>query len=40
MSGDPIQCPVCGWTGRPTDLAPGEGRGTCPVCDESIPTHD
>ncbi|WP_436931609.1 hypothetical protein [Halosimplex halobium] len=40
MPGDPVQCPVCGWTGQPNDLDAGQGRGSCPVCDETIPNHD
>jgi predicted RNA-binding Zn-ribbon protein involved in translation (DUF1610 family) len=33
---DPVLCPECGWTGQPSDLEAGEGRGACPVCGETI----
>ncbi|WP_336037008.1 hypothetical protein [Halobacterium yunchengense] len=35
--GEPVQCPVCGWTGRASDLEDADGGAACPTCGEHVP---
>ncbi len=33
---NPVQCPICGWTGQPADLDSTGGESACPTCGESM----
>jgi len=33
---DPIQCPVCSWTGDHADLTEFRGDSVCPVCHQTL----
>jgi len=33
---DPVQCPICGWTGQPGDLVTAGGTRACPACGEDL----
>ncbi|MFB6153255.1 MAG: hypothetical protein ABEJ27_03285 [Halodesulfurarchaeum sp.] len=32
----PVQCPVCGWTGEKDDLVREGSDLACPVCQETL----
>ncbi|WP_279587135.1 hypothetical protein [Halobacterium sp. R2-5] len=32
---DPVQCPICGWTGHARDLDDAS-RSACPACGEPV----
>ncbi|MGB9963423.1 hypothetical protein [Halobacterium sp. CBA1126] len=37
MSGsEPVQCPICGWTGQASDLDEAGGESACPTCGEHV----
>ncbi|MFB6071495.1 MAG: hypothetical protein ABEJ88_00845 [Halobacterium sp.] len=33
---EPVQCPVCGWTGTSDDLGGTDGEPACPTCGEPL----
>ncbi|WP_353633574.1 hypothetical protein ABSL23_09700 [Halobacterium sp. NMX12-1] len=33
---EPVQCPICGWTGHATDLDETPSGSACPTCGEPV----